>query len=128
MRGKRFTEEQIIAVLKEAEAGAKTPDLCRRHGVSEQTFYRWKARYGGLEVSDLRRLRQLEDENSRLKRLVADLTLDNQALKELIQKRPDARNAARGGAGAHERVRTQRTPGLSAGRPGALDLPVPSAP
>jgi putative transposase len=87
MRGKRFTEEQIIAVLKESEAGAKTPELCRRHGVSEQTFYRWKARYGGLEVSELRRLRQLEDENGRLKRLVADLTLDNQALKELVRKK-----------------------------------------
>jgi putative transposase len=87
MRGKRFTEEQIIAVLKEAEAGAKTPELCRRHGISEQTFYRWKARYGGLEVSELRRLRQLEDQNGRLKHLVADLTLDNQALKELVRKK-----------------------------------------
>jgi len=83
VRGQRFTEEQIIAVLKEAEAGAKTPDLCRRYGVSKRAFYRWKARFRGL----LRRSRELEDENSRLKHLVADLTLDNQALKELIRNR-----------------------------------------
>lgn len=87
MRRKRFTEEQIIGALKEAEAGAKVLDLCRRHGISEQTFYRWKAKYGGLEVNEARRLRQLGSENSRLKRLVADLTLDNQALKELLGKK-----------------------------------------
>ena len=68
MKGKRFSEEKIIGVLKEADAGAKAGDLCRRYGISEQTFYRWNARYGGLQVSDLRRLRQLEEENGRLKR------------------------------------------------------------
>ncbi len=87
MKGKRFSEEKIIGVLKEADAGAKAGDLCRRYGISEQTFYRWKARYGGLQVSDLRRLRQLEEENGRLKRLVADLTLDKQALQELVRKK-----------------------------------------
>ncbi len=87
MKGKRFSEEKIIGVLKEADAGAKAGDLCRRCGISEQTFYRWKARYGGLQVSDLRRLRLLEDENGRLKRLVAELTLDKQALQELVRKK-----------------------------------------
>jgi putative transposase len=87
MRGKRFSEEQIISVLKEAEAGAKTADLCRRHGISEQTFYRWKSKYGGIEVSEVRRLRQLEDENRKLKHLVAELTLDNRALKEVLTKK-----------------------------------------
>jgi putative transposase len=73
--------------LERGGGGGKTTELCRRHGISEQTFYRWKAKYGGLEVNEARRLRQLEHENSRLKRLVADLTLDNQALKELVGKK-----------------------------------------
>ena len=86
MKGKRFTEEQIIAVLKESEAGAKTKELCRRHGISEATFYNWKAKYGGLTVSDAARLRALEDENRRLKKLLAESMLDVSALKDLLGK------------------------------------------
>ena len=86
MRRKRFTEEQIIAILKEQEAGMPTVEVCRRHGVSSATFYKWKAKFGGLEVSDARRLRQLEDENARLKRLLADAVLDNAMLKEISTK------------------------------------------
>ena len=78
---KKFTEEQIIGILKQHESGFSTKDLIRQHNISEQTFYRWKSKYGGMEVSEARRLKQLEDENRRLKSLVADLTLDNQALK-----------------------------------------------
>lgn len=86
MRKSRFSEEQIVSILKEHEAGAGTAALCRQHGISEQTFYRWKRVYGGLEVSQARRLKTLEEENARLKRLVADQALDNQALKELLRK------------------------------------------
>jgi len=86
MPRRRFTEEQIIGVLKEAEAGAKTADLCRQHGISDATFYTWKAKYGGLTVSEARRLKALEDENRRLKQLVAEQVLDNQALKFLVAK------------------------------------------
>ena len=87
MKRKRFTEEQIIAALKEGEAGVPVKDLIRKHGISEQTFYRWKSKFSGMEVSDAKRLRSLEDENRRLKSLVADLTLDNQALKAVVAKK-----------------------------------------
>jgi putative transposase len=86
MRKSRFREEQIVAVLKEHEAGAATGELCRRLGVSEQTLYRWKRKYGGLAVSEARRLRVLEEENARLKRLVAEQALDVQALRDVLAK------------------------------------------
>jgi putative transposase len=84
---KRFTEEQINAVLKEAEAGARTKELCRRHGISEPTFYNWKAKYAGMMVSEARRLKELEAENSKLKRLLADAELDKAALKDLLGRK-----------------------------------------
>ena len=87
MKRSRFTEEQIIGILREQEAGVATAEVCRRHGVSPATFYKWKAKFGGLDVSEARRLKALEDENARLKRMLADAMLDNVALKDLLGKK-----------------------------------------
>ena len=86
MRRSRFSDEQIVAALKEHEAGASPKELCRRLGIATETLYNWKRKYGGMDVSEARRLRMLEEENSKLKRLVADLSLDNRALKDLLAK------------------------------------------
>ena len=86
MKRTRFTEEQIVAILKQSEAGLKTAEICRQNGVSEATFYNWKAKYGGMGVSDVQKLKRLEEENAKLKRVVADLTLDNVVLKDLLGK------------------------------------------
>lgn len=87
MKGSRFKEEQIIGILREQEAGAKTADVCRKHGISSATFFKWKSKYGGLEVSDARRLKALEDENRKLKKLLAEAMLDNAMLKDLNAKK-----------------------------------------
>jgi putative transposase len=87
MKASRFTEEQIIGILREHDAGAATVDVCRKHGISSATFYKWKAKYGGLEVSDAKRLRALEDENRRLKKLLAEAMLDNAMLKDIATKK-----------------------------------------
>jgi putative transposase len=87
MKRSRFTEEQIIGILREQEAGVPVADLCRTHGLSSPTFYKWKARFGGMDVSEARRLKALEDENTKLKRMLADAMLDNVALKDLLGKK-----------------------------------------
>ncbi len=87
MKRSRFTEEQIIAILREQESGAKTADVCRKHGISDATFYKWKAKFGGMDVSDVRRLRVFESENAKLKKLLAEAMLDNAMLKDIASKK-----------------------------------------
>jgi putative transposase len=87
MKHTRFSENQIIRILKEAEAGLPVTDLCRRYGFSRSSFYKWKAKYGGMEASDLRRLRELEEENQRLKQMYAELSLEHQVLKDVVEKK-----------------------------------------
>lgn len=86
MKGKRYTEEQIIGILKEHEVGISVPDIIRKHGIANGTFYRWKSKYGGMEVSEAKRLRELESENARLKKLLADTMLEKTALEDVLQK------------------------------------------
>ena len=87
MRKSRFTESQIVKVLKEFEGGRQVMEVCREHGISDATYYNWKAKYGGMEVSDIRRLKELEEENLRLKRMFADLSLKHEALKDIVEKK-----------------------------------------
>ena len=87
MKKTRFTETQIVSILKSADAGMKVKDLCREHGISEATYYNWKSKYGGMEASDVKRMKELESENAKLKRMYADLALENRAMKDLIEKK-----------------------------------------
>ena len=127
MKVKRFTEEQIIRVLKEAESGLKVTDLCRQQGISEATYYRWKSKHGGLEVSEAKRLRALEEKNRRLKQLVADKELDILGLRTALSKSTDASPSAtsEGGGGRHENGGSKRMGGLFPRGHRARDVPVP---
>ena len=115
MKRSRFSEEQIIGVLKEHEAGMATAEVCRRHGISPATFYKWKSKFGGMEVSEAKRLRALEDENAKLKKLLAEAMLDIAVLKDITEKSGDARRKAGCGSACPGCVRAERAAGM---RPG----------
>lgn len=114
MRKSKFTDEQIAYALHQAEVGTAPPEICRKLGISEQTFYRWKKKYGGLGVSELRELKQLREENRRLKRMVADLSLDKQMLREVVERKPEAGSETRMGRISESRLSSQRAPSLHA--------------
>ena len=126
MKRKQFSEEQIIGILKEAEAGAVVTELCRKHGMSSATYYAWKSKYGGLEISEAKRLRALEDENTRLKRLLADAMLDNAGSKDLLAKSGERGRQAGGGRAVASWVRDERAARLrrDRGRPDEHALPL----
>jgi putative transposase len=128
MKKARFTEEQIIGILREHEAGSATADVCRKHGISSATFYKWKEKYGGLEVSEARRLRSLEDENRRLKKLLAETMLDNAMLKDIASKNGDARRSAGGRGTPRQGTLGEPAAGVprDRGGPGPGPLPKPS--
>ena len=124
MKRTRYSEEQIIGILAEHEAGAKCADLCRKHGMSEGTFYNWKAKYGGMTVSDAKRLKALEDENARLKKLLAEQMLDAAAMKELLAKNGEARCEARSRRASAGQDGPVGTAGLQDRRGGSQDDPL----
>lgn len=124
MKRKRFSVEQIVGVLKQAEVGVPVAELIRKVGISEQTFYRWKKHYTGLEVDQVRQLKQLQEENARLKRLVADLTLDEVMLQDVLGKNSEALAAASGGRASVSELWGQRAKGLQGGSSEPGDVPV----
>ncbi len=125
MKRTRYTEEQIIGILTEHEAGAKCADLCRRHGMSEGTFYAWKAMFGGMTVSDAKRLKALEDENAKLKKLLAEQMLDTAAMRELLSKNGKARHEARSICASAGQAGPVGAAGLPPCRGGSQDDPLP---
>jgi putative transposase len=127
MKKSRFTEEQITFALRQADSGLPVADVCRQMGISEATFYVWKKRYGNLGVTELRQMRQLQDENARLKRLVADLTLDRHTLQEAIKKRPEAGTTTRDRAVDPRAVPGQHEAFVSAGVAAPIDVLLPLA-